>query len=182
MRSAARVAARYLQSDLAPPLGFPGGPCHVIRRILDEVRNPKLREELIEDVEQGMKLDNRDAAKVYDLEAERGVGKFKKMFILPHAQYRMDQRGITVPELRLALNSFQNALGKEKSRQSYLGKKWEYELTRHEPLHWTDPRIRLTVVFLGASKDSVRIITTYWEGHSDPKPVPSGGCQVGQDG
>lgn len=176
MSSSQRVADRYLQSDLAPPLGFPGGPCHVVRRIMEEVQNPRLRDELIEDVERGMKLDNSEASKVYDLEVEKGVGNFKKMAILPHAQYRMDQRGITVTELRLALTSFLNAFGTEKSRQSYLGKKWAHELHRRQPLNWTDPRIKLTIVFAAASENSIRVITTYWENQADPRPVNPGGC------
>ena len=181
MPCAQRVATRYLQSDLSPPLGFPGGPCHVVRRIMDEVRNPRLREELIEDVERGVTLENRDAAKVYDIEVERGVGRYKRMAIMPHAQYRMDQRGVTVNELRIALGSFLNALGSEKSLQSYLGKKWEHDLQRHEPLNWTDPRIQLAVVFMAQSDNAIRVITTYWKHQSDPKPVP-GGCYVPESG
>lgn len=171
-RATSRVALAYMerQGDLMPPLGFPGGICHVTDRIHKEVQNPKLREELVEDVERGRKMTNQDANKVYDLERERGVGRFKQVLITPHAQYRMDQRGVTVTEIRLALRSFQKAWLDDKSRQGYQSKAWEMSMARNEPIMWSDPRIKLTVVFTVAGSDTVRIVTTYWEGLPDPKP------------
>ena len=176
MCSPQRVAARYLQSDLIPPLGFPGGPCYVVQRIMEEVHNPKLRDDLVADVEHGLKIDNQEAGQIYHLDAEAGVGAFKKMLLVPHTQYRMDQRGITVTEIRMALASFQKARNDERSRHSYMAKKWEYDMMRGEPINWTDPKVKLTVVFL-AGRDMVRVITCYWEGESDPKPT-QGGCPV----
>lgn len=177
-QAAARVAARHLmQADLMPPLGFPGGPCHVVQRIREEIRNPKLRDELIEDVERGLKLDNSAAAKVYDIEQERGGGRFKKMSIVPHAQYRMDQRGVTVPEIRLALASFSKAWMDFRSRQDPRAKRWEEDMARGEPIRWVDPAIKLAVVFL-AIRDTARIVTTYWEGQSDPRPGGTGSCPI----
>lgn len=177
-QGAARVAAKHLlRADLRPPLGFPGGPCHVVHRIHEEIRNPKLRDELIEDVERGLKLDNSAAAKVYGLEKERGGGRFKQMSIVAHAQYRMDQRGITVPEIRLALGSFSKAWMNSRSRQGYEAKRWEEDMARGQPISWTDPQIRLTLVFI-AQKDTARIVTTYWEGQPDPRPGGAGSCSV----
>lgn len=177
---AARVAHRYLvKADKNPALGFPGGPCHVMQRIHLEVKNPKLREELIEDIERGLKMENRDAAQVYDLEVERGPNKrFSKMMILPHAQYRMDQRGVTVPEIRLFFANFTKAWGDAKSRQDFMWKKWEEDMARGEPIRWTDPKTKLTVVWVKQGQDAVRVVTTYWEGQPDPKPKPEESCQV----
>lgn len=171
-RSTSRVALAYLekQGDLMPPLGFPGGICHVTERIYNEVRNPRLQEELVEDVELGRKMTNRDAHQVYDLEREKGAGRFKKLLITPHAQYRMDQRGITVTEVRLALKSFEKAWLDAKSRQEYQAKNWEMDMARRDPIMWTDPRIKLTIVFVVEGKNQVRLVTTYWEGQPDPKP------------
>jgi hypothetical protein len=199
--SAARVAEQYLArrialqylADLAPPLGTDGrasGPCYVTRRIWQEVRDPKLREELIEDVEHGLKLENRDAAQVYDLETERGEGAFKKLEIVPHAQYRMDQRGITVPEIRLALRSFSAAwargreLRKQNVRKPKLvqlqsqARQWEQDMARGQKILWTDPVIKLAVVLLVVSTGRVRLITAYWEGQPDPKGPGEGTCPV----
>ena len=94
------------QADLHPALGYPGGPCHVVERIDEEVRQPRLRDHLSDKVQRGDKLTNPEASKVYDVLAERGPGGLvKKIVITPHAQYRMDQRGVTVNDLRL---SFKN--------------------------------------------------------------------------
>jgi hypothetical protein len=197
-KSSARVAEQYLAqrlarkylADLAPPLGYPGGPCHVTSRIWEEVRNPKLRDELIDDVEMGLKLENADASKVYDMENERGAGKFKKLQIVPHAQYRMDQRGITVPEIRLSLRSFsenwqqgrsllkQNVKKTKLVRLQSQARLWEQDMARREPIQWTDPSINLTVVFVVLGKDTVRLITAYWKGQSDPKGPGEGTCPV----
>jgi hypothetical protein len=184
---AQRVAQQYL-ADLAPPLGYPGGPCQVTQRIWQEVRNPKLWDELVDDVERGLKLENRDAAKVYDLETERGDGAFKKLEIVPHAQYRMDQRGITVPEIRLALRSFSTtwARGRELAKQTVrkpklvqlqsLTLQWEEDMARNQPIRWTDPVLKLTLILLVVGKDRVRLVTAYWEGQSDPRGPGEGTC------
>lgn len=179
-KSTARVSYRYLlkHADLTPPLGFPGGPCHVVRRIYDEVRNPRLRDELIEDVERGGKLDNADASKVYSLETDNGPGgKLKKIAITAHGQYRMDQRGITVTEVRLALQGFLKRWNDLRSQQSPVAKGWEMDMMRGEKLMWTDPRHKLTLVFL-VKGDTAVVVTAYWEGQPDPRPVGEGTCPV----
>jgi hypothetical protein len=176
MPSPSRVATRYLRkADLTPPLGFPGGPCHVVDRIKEEIRNPRLREELISDVEKGIKLENPEAAKVYDIEIERGVGKWTRLLIAPHAQYRMDQRGITVPELRIALKDFQKDLSDLRSRKHPTAQRWDLALLTGEPINYLDKKIDLALIF-AAQGDTVRVITTYWEGEPDPHPVGEGGC------
>jgi hypothetical protein len=180
--STSRVSARYLLSrraDLMPPLGYPGGPCHVVERIRREVRNPRLQKELISDVEEGGKLSNPEAAQVYDRHMEDGPGgKWDKIRIVPHAQFRMDQRQVTVPEVRLALKSFLKALGDEKSRQSPLGRRWESMLERHTPILWVDPTLDLAVVFVQLGPDIVQLVTAYWEGASDPRARGRGSCPV----
>ena len=98
------------EADLAPPLGWFGGPCKVVQRIEDEVGNPRLRENLSEKVEDGKKLTNPEAAKVYTVEREKGGGLFRAIRITAHAQYRMDQRGITVGDLRVSLAHFSKKL------------------------------------------------------------------------
>lgn len=173
--SPARVAARY--ADLNPPLGYPGGPCHVMQRIRDEVRNPKLQEKLVDSVEDGDKLSNPEAAAIYDLEVDRGAGRFKKLRITPHAQYRMDQRGIIVNELRIALKSFQKAWNDDKSRQGYRWRNWEEDMARGQPIRWEDPQIKLAVVFT-ANRDVATLVTAYWEGQPDPRPEDEDSCSV----
>ena len=74
------------EADLSPPLGFPGGPCHVVQRIDEEVRNPRMRDTLTDKVEHGEKLTNPEAAKVYSIETDRGGGLFKTIKITPPVQ------------------------------------------------------------------------------------------------
>jgi len=186
---ARRVARQYL-ADLTPPLGYPGGPCHVTHRIHEEVKNPKLRDELISDVELGLKIDNKEAHAIYDIEGTKGAGPFKKMEILPHAQYRMDQRSVVVPELQIALRSFGEVWEQGRSLKGQAVKKprlmqiqaeyagWEDAMARQEPINWTDPAIRLTIVFVVPRKGIARIITTYWKGQADPRGPGEGACPL----
>lgn len=167
------------QADLTPPLGYPGGPCHVVRRIDEEVRNPRLKDHLTDEVEKGQSLSNPEAAKVYDLEVERGPrGPFKNLIIGPHSQYRMDLRGVQVPAVRGAIQDFLKNLNDWKSRQD-----WQYDhytemLARGEPIEWVDKRTGLFVVFSRNGRDGLKLVTTYWKGEPDPKGPGLGQCPV----
>jgi hypothetical protein len=108
-RMAQRVASRWVrrQADLSPPLGFPGGPCHTIERIQDEVRNPVLREELIDELERGRDLSNADATKIWQplKESLKPNKIWDSLVITAHAQYRMDLRGVTVGDVKVSLTN-----------------------------------------------------------------------------
>ncbi len=176
--SAKSVAARYIMADLSPPLGYPGGPCHVIRRIRDNLGDRPLADGLVDDVEVGKDLGNPEAAKVYRLDQERAPDKtsFKRLLIGPHAQYRMDLRGITVPEIRIALTSFNRAFLNAKSRNDHQYKQWVADLRRDEGVRWTDTKIGLTIVFAVKPDLSAQLITTYWASSDDPNPVDESFC------
>jgi len=182
--SAARVADRHLRADIDPPLGWPGGPCHVIDRIRDRVRNPNLREELVDDVEFGDDLSNPEAAQVYGANlVERNVQTplpfnmhERRLFIGPHAQYRMDLRGVTVPQVRAAIAAWARAWSDEKSRQSPLARRWEEDLARGEGVRYTDKRSGLTLAFDLMGSDGIKVITVFWDGGSNPRPPGDGGC------
>ena len=165
--------------DLSPALGYPGGPCQVVQRIQKEVRNPRLRDQLIEEIEHGDSLSNPEAAKVYDMESERGVGIAKRLLIGPHTQYRMDLRGITVPLIRLVLGRFLKQLNDWKSQKDHRYVRITTDLARNEPVEFTDPRLRLTIVFASAGSGAVKLVTTYWKGERDPK-MPNHGCKLAQ--
>lgn len=180
-RSSKSVAARYMQreADLSPPLGHPGGPCHVIDRVEQTVRNPKLRDDLIDDVEVGDEIDNSEAAQIYQVEIEAGPKdtRVKRLLIGPHAQYRMDLRGVTVPLIRAAIADFYKAYFLAKSKQqTHIVRQMEESMARGEKIVWTFKRIGLTVVFVINGTDA-RIVTTYWDGESDPR-MPAGGCDT----
>ena len=177
--SAAKVAARWeaRRADLVPPLGWPGGPCHVIDRARGSVPNPRLREELVDDVEAGEDWTNSEAAQVYRLEVEappKGT-RFRRLLLGPHTLYRSDLRGVTVPHVRAALTSFFRAHNAERSRGGALAERWDRDLRTGNPITWTDKRLGLTVAFAAAGED-LKVITTYWEGVYDPSPPGEGGC------
>jgi hypothetical protein len=188
---AQRVAQRYAmqrEADLSPPLGVPGGPCHVMQRIENRVRNPKVREELIEDVESGGDLDNQEASKVYSLEGEKGVEgtPFKSLVLTAHVQFRMDQRAVSVGNVQAALHKFHEAYSKEKSTNSPLYKRWEQDLDRGEAIRWDSPT-GLTVVFTtravgvdnkGRKLRQATLVTTYWTGKPNPRPIPAESCAL----
>lgn len=94
------------RADLSPPLGSDGGPCRVVDRIRRRVHNVAVQDVLIEEVEVGNGLTNAESAMVYKTERENGVGNFSKIDLTPHAQFRMDLRGITVPEVQKVLAKF----------------------------------------------------------------------------
>ncbi len=164
------------QADLSPPLGFPGGPCHLMERVHQEVGNHRLRDRIVDSIEEGSDISNADASKVYSVENERGVGgKFlSQMEITAHAQYRMDQRGITVPEVRLALKQFRKAFYDGKSQGSPQYHQWSSDMAWGSPIQWGSP-MGLTVVFDG-SRNKAAIITAYWTGMSDPRPKDEEEC------
>lgn len=165
------------RADKSPALGFPGGPCHVVERIEQEVRSPALRQQLQHQVEDGKSLSNPDASKVYGLETERGPGgMISKVEITAHAQYRMDLRGVTVPEVRLALQTFQKQLNDWKSQGDYNYTLVETAVRRGEPIEYLAPRLNLFIAFTMAGRGLARVVTVYWKGQPDPK-VP-GFCVV----
>lgn len=167
-----RVASTYSlrRADLSPPLGFPGGPDYVVERIRHNVRNPGLAEILADEVEEGGDLDNPEAAKIYGLDSEKPPArtKFQKILLGPHAQYRMDLRGITVPEIRIALASFNKAYLDSKSRNDVYYRKWSEAIEGFKAIAWKDPRIGLVLVFAIKPDFKVaKIVTVYWEGEED---------------
>ena len=161
------------------PLGFPGGPCHVVQRIHEEVRDPRLRDTLTEKVEQGQGLSNPEAAKVYDLEVESGTKKiFQRLRIGPHAQYRMDLRGITVPLLRKSLLNFLMQVHNQNAKSPGTFDFYMQHLNSREGLRWEDPKLKLVVVLRMDGPNTVKIITTFWKGDPDPKPPGVGNCEI----
>jgi len=162
------------KADLSPPLGWMGGPCKVVQRIEDAVRSPALREDLSEKVEHGQKLTNPEAAKIYTIETDKGGGVFRAIKITPHAQYRMDQRGITVGDLRVALMHFSKQLNDWKSQQSWEWTNFQQDSMRGEPIEYNDKKLgNLRVVFVN-DRGTAKIVSTYWVGMADPRPETCG--------
>jgi hypothetical protein len=169
---AAKVAERYMRSDLNPPLGRPGGPCQVVKRIDMQVTNPSVKESLIDEIEHGYTFTNADASRVYGPEIEFLGGIFRKMQLSAHAQYRMDLRGITVALVQRSLMDLSTAMG----RDQYLMSEVFHSAGRG--YRWDDPKRGVTIVIDPQGRDTVRVVTVYQTGGADPKPPGEGGCEA----
>lgn len=179
------------KADLNPQLGWPGGRCHVVDRIQQEVRNPRERERLTTEVEVGDHIDNEEADIIYDPHPERGAGIFPKLYLSQHMLYRMDLRNITVQDLRAAFKEFSRIYqrGGQLMNQPNLRKQklreireqvldWQETMAYNRTIEFTDS-VGLTVVFRGNPKRGVaKMVTTWWEGLPDPRPVGEGACSV----
>jgi hypothetical protein len=140
----------------------------VIERINEEVRGQRERERLIGLVEDGEKLSNRDSAIIYDRESEgRAKGSpFKQVLLTPHAQYRMDLRGITVQEIKLGLRNFHDVYQRDPGR-------WDRYLQTSKDFYWRDPKSGLSLVLLVGqySKTKAAQIISAWWGSNDGEGV-----------
>jgi hypothetical protein len=180
---AIKVLTRYaslVEADLSPPLGDPGGPCQVMKRINDQVKNPTMRNEMVEDVSHGKDLSNQDASKIYPLDREPNAFIAKSLHISAHAQYRMDLRSVTVKDVQTALKNYVSLMQKLKSMQHPGFERMQNELASGK-VEFVDPKTNLMVVFAVNGRESVTLISTYWKGRNDPKPVPPSSCKVASD-
>ena len=178
--SAAKIAFSWIlrKADLSPPLGYPGGSCHLIDRIQDNVKNPGKKEDLIQKVEVGDKINNQEANLIYDYELDRGARntRFQAVVMTPHAQYRMDQRGITVGDLLNVLMKFHKQWAKEKSRDSSRYQDWEDKIRKGREIEYAAAGI--TVIFEVATirgKLAANVITA-WEDGNNPRPQDREDC------
>lgn len=171
------------KADLQPPLGVKGGPCKVVDRIRQRVQNVQDQQALIRLVESNQDLNNAQTALVYKAEPERGPAPFTSLRLLPHAQYRMDFRGITVPDVQKSLTNFRDVvkrvmLNLDKARgqtsaltqedRDFLGK-----FQGNPKFDWEDKANQRTLV-LGPESSRVDVITVYPK-TPDPK-APADGC------
>lgn len=159
-----RKTVRFPTADLNPPLGVDGGPCRVVDRIRRTVKNPRMREKMIEEVQEGH-LPNSEAHQIYPFDREVG-SVFKTFTISSHTQYRMDYRSVTVKDVERALNSFAQRL---MELQKTDPKRYEAVLGQ-DTITWVDPRTRLEIVF-GLTNGDINLITTFWKGRKDPPPT-----------
>jgi hypothetical protein len=155
---------KLARKDLDPPLGYPGGVCHVVNRIqLETPANVGGR--LKKEVQHGESLSNPEARKIYEPLNIDKVWKYN-VILSSHAQYRMDQRGITGPEISRCLGNFFRQMNGRKSKgDESLSKAF----MDHKEMIFEDPSLhQLTIVFQMVG-EKVNIITTYLKGEPDPR-------------
>ena len=159
------------RADLYPPLGINGGPCKVVNRILQNVKNVRDQEALIREVENNVSLTNAQSAIVYPtINKERGAPPFTPLHFTSHSQYRMDLRGITVPDVQESIGRFRDvaerAMAKRDTRVM--------DKFRADP-RFDDSKNNLSVV-TGPQRDHLNIVSVFpFPFTPDPK-APPGGC------
>lgn len=168
------------------PLGLPGGPCHILRTIEeDKTLSPRLKEELSEDVEKGRDLDNKDAYALYDRITLPlpGLESFKDIELTAHAQYRMDLRGVTIPELKLALEEIDKWFTRQRKSPPEKIKAQDrnllIDMAQGSSVRFEARKIGLTVVFsLDTRTRKLSLVSTWWtDVPNPPKPRP-GECDI----
>lgn len=163
---------RVRLADLNPSLGLPSvaGPCLIVERAEQNVRSPSTRDTLERKVEKGQELSNPEARMLYDTLVERGPGGLiKKMVLTGHAQYRMDLRGISVPELRVGFQAFQKNLNDWKSQNSPEYRRIAQAVASGGVVEYLFKKFNLFVAFVMSAKGTVRVVTVYRKGEPDPK-------------
>ena len=79
----------------------------------------------------------------------------------------------------MALKSFARAYYDSKSQNGYEYRDWSEQMAYGREIRWTDERLGgLVVVFQANGRGDVTIITTFWEGMSDPPPKREDQCEV----
>lgn len=162
------VVGRFLsrRADLSPPLGH--NPCDIITRAERQLRDP-LKSRVINELEDGRELSKQDNSALYKTFIEQGPGgPITKMRLSPHAQYRMDLRGIDVEELRDVLNRWVKSVEKMKASQSrqYMEIMQNFEATGR--ITHQDPRTNIKIVFTPSGNGTADIITVMVKGKEDP--------------
>lgn len=161
------------KADLVPPLGKPGGIEHTKDRIIKNVADPNLELKLIKKLEQGQNIPNSEAREVYTYVDcnKSGLNKIKQFCISSHAQYRMDQRGISVHNLK----SFFFNLEKYYERNEYnlRAKDLISAIDYGMQAEWTDPMTKNLTVAFEFDKDTgtAKIITAYYKNKRDPVKI-----------
>lgn len=143
----------------------------MVKRIEQKVKNPSTKKDLIKRVERGEDLKG-DERGIYTVDEETGAEPLSVIRLLPHAQYRMDLRSVTVGDVRAALIDFLNRWGNMKLKQH---EEYKRKLDRGEKIEWTAQSTKLQIVFQYEGRGRVRVITAFWPGKSDP-PLPEEPC------
>lgn len=163
-----RVAARYLNADLNPPLGVAGGPCKVLRRVERNVPDPDDSQDLRRQVMRNVDLSNPDASLIYRKPLPETAGRelpapFNRVTLGVHAQYRMDLREATLEDVRRALAGWWSHVKTlPAGHPDRAETKWK----------WTDPETDLTLVFT-LDAQGVFIVSLWWQGVPNPKAPAS---------
>ena len=172
--------------DKSPPLGNPGGPCHVYDRIRKKIQNERTQDALIQNMEQGnyalgaqaeLALEGGD---LFDKVSPDSI--FAWAAVSPHAQYRMDLRGVTLPELRSELEKFARFYQSNEARGTPWFREADDRWAQGNSVKWSSGRDLEIVVKVGGHYDypgrkGVLVVTVLVPGNNKPRPVPESSCE-----
>lgn len=107
-------------ADLNPPLGVPGGSCYLQDRITRNVQSPRNQQILLD--RHLRQKDKGGRGTVYEQAiygGDHSEGRvrgtsIKRLEIDPHAQYRMDQKGVSMSQIYALLKDFHAAFTEER--------------------------------------------------------------------
>ena len=154
-------------------LGYPAGICQVVDRIDDNIKNEDLEKDLISKVEKAEDLDNQEALLVYPRILETPIENNKLYNLIElssHAQYRMDLRGVTVGDIKVALKHFVKKFYNEKSQNTAQYIVWEKAIQRGTDMVFLDTRLGNLFLSFVILKGKVVIKTCYFKDENNPRP------------
>jgi hypothetical protein len=160
-------------SDLDPMLGYPGGICKVVKRVDDKLNEGYIEDILIDKVENAEDLDNLEASVVYPRIVEKPLEHNKlisEIELSSHAQYRMDLRGVTTGDIRIALRNFVKQYYNEKSQNSAQYLTWESAIRIGADINFIDRKLGNLFLAFKVKKGKAIIVTTYFDGEQNPRP------------
>lgn len=160
------------------PLGIPGGPCHIIRNIEEERLPDSVKEELVEAIERGQPLDRADESLLYDPKRiPVRVDLLRSLTLSGHAQFRMDLRGITVPEVKRALEEFERWYNHRTAtgRIDAEAERILHDMALGRPVKFEARKTGLTIVFTVRRGEGI-LVSTWWTGEPNPPRPRPGEC------
>jgi hypothetical protein len=179
------VVVHYGRSKNARlPLGEPGGPCHLIRHV-EETRLPDvIKEELREDVREDGEFEKDNESLIYDQTSfrMRNDSPFNSVKLTHHVQHRMDQRSITVEDIKDGFEEFGRWYSHRKQNPGDMSREDEQRLRglqKGQKMAFEADRKNLKLVFrMGDRRSELILITAYWMGKPDPNAPSPGECSA----
>lgn len=170
---------RRIAWNLIRDLGQRPGWCGVARAVVENVRDPRRRRQLVNHVEQGNELPNPEAAKIYPSQKLRIAkgGLIQYVMLTGHAAFRADLRGITIHQIADCLKDFNQYLNNLKSKaQSRPSSKmlfddFERKIMTGQHLEWD---LRGLLIAFKVERQVAIIKTCFYKNKPNPQPPPQG--------
>jgi len=160
-------------SDLEPMLGYPSGICQVVQRIDEKIPESNLENYLINKVENAEDLEIDESSYIYPRIIEQPLEHNKIITVIElssHAQYRMDLRGITTGDVKVAIRDFIKQFYNEKAQNSSQYLVWETAMRLGRDMVFLDKKIGGLFLAFVVHKGKAVVKTVYFENEKNPRP------------